>query len=210
MDVRMTLINQMDGAAAATDVVRMGALARLNWTAVDLEVLRYTAGRVAAVQPQPQLDQQRRIAALQQQLADARSNHMLGQAAIAIGANPRDYMSSGYGAPAPQSDPRLQMFTTINKMLERAAMLRGAPDPEISPALAARAWDLLLYRMSEHEMMQMVLAATPPEQRAEVQLMANMPGVGAYAFAATLRGSAVWAVALADLRTALPDAVLVA
>lgn len=206
-DPRVELLNRIDAAVIVMDFVSAAALARLNYQLIDNELLQFAANRVAQLQPAAR----DRTAELRQKVADARYNHVVGQAAIAIGDRPSQYMvntsSSAYQAQA-ANQQQFQLAQLVQQMLTRAAVLQGRPDPEVAPALAARASDVLNNRLSLQQIIQLVLDVTPPDQRGMILASAQTP-LAAQLFPPLVRGSAVWAVSLEELAALAPELAIV-
>ncbi len=212
MDPRLDLVNRMDQAAASVEVVRLVALGRLNWRLIDQEMLAATAQRVAVLQQQQQIsNQQMQLSRARQQMRDDAHNWNVGQAAIAIGANPSEFMvnSSGSGGGgAPMQDPRIQIFTSVHQLLLQASSLRGAPDPQVAPGIATRASDVLNGRMELSAAIKLAVEAMPPAQRTMVKMLAAVPFLGTKVLGPIVRASAAAALPLDELYRMVPDALL--
>jgi len=176
-------------------------------------VLAATANRIAELQRQQTLsNQQIQLNRARQQLSDDSFNWSVGQAAIALGDNPSKYMSkssSGWGGGgAPAQDPRIQIFASVHQVLLQASSLRGSPDPQVPPAIATRASDILNGRTDLKSAIKLVVEALPPGQRTMVKVLSSVPFVGQAVLGPVVRASAAGAVPLDDLYRLVPDALL--
>jgi hypothetical protein len=202
---REDLLGRMDQAAATGDIVRLCALARLNWRLIDGELLTFSANRTAMAQQQLGAARQRaEMARIQDRMDDAENASIRGRAAMLGVSLPAVPSSPSWDGGAAGPALLMQVYATVHQGLVLGAQLQGEPDPGVAPELARAAADILDERIKPAAAVKLLGDKAPVALR----MNAAIPWLGNKLVAPIIRGAAASALPLPELHRRMPDALL--